>query len=104
MVCKSTLLAVAAALAVVINVDAAAGTYYPPNDHRAVQLNTVQTLLFRKGSMTTGRRTAPVRQMTCVGGGSCGTQYEPDVVTCENIGVDYHTGDPNWKCTANLVN
>ena len=76
--------------------------HYPPHDDRAVELNSIQSLIFRQDAKTTGRRTSAVPQMTCVGGGFCGTKYEPAVVQCTNIGQDYTTGDPTWKCTAEL--
>ena len=77
---------------------------YPPHDEKAVELATVQSLIFRSDSKTTGRRTSPVPQLTCVGGGACGSGAEPQVVHCTNIGVDYANGDPTWKCTAELEN
>lgn len=77
---------------------------YASNDERAVELNSIQQLVLRKGAMTTGRRTSPVPQLKCVEGSVCGTQYEPNVIHCMNIGVDYNTGDPSWKCTAELDN
>lgn len=83
------------------------GNHYAPNDDRAVQLNTIQTLIFRKGAMTTGRRTSPVPQLTCTptsGSSACGSGYEPSVIKCSNIGIDYNTGDPSWQCTAELEN
>jgi hypothetical protein len=82
-----------------------AGKYrYPPNDDKAVELANVQSLIFKQNAMTTGKRTSPVSQLTCVGGGACGTDGEPQVVHCSNIGIDYANGDPTWKCTAELEN
>ncbi|KAF9929980.1 hypothetical protein BGZ67_006024 [Mortierella alpina] len=49
--------------------------------------------------MTTGRRTSPVPQTSCVGGNACG-DYEPDVIQCKNAGFD--GGDVQWKCQADL--
>jgi hypothetical protein len=85
-------------------VASAGGHHYAPNDEKAVELKTIQSLIFRKGAMTTGRRTSPVAQLACTGGGACGSGYDPSVVHCSNIGVDYATGDPSWKCTAELEN
>jgi len=82
----------------------AKGHYYNPHDDRAVELSTIQSLIFRKDSMSTGRRASPVPQLTCVGGGACGGYGEPTVVHCTNIGTDYANGDPTWKCTAELEN
>ncbi|GBG26182.1 Store-operated calcium entry-associated regulatory factor [Hondaea fermentalgiana] len=50
--------------------------------------------------MTTGRRSAPVPQLTCVGG-DC--SFEPDVVQCRNVGTDSY-GEVQWACTAQLPN
>jgi len=90
----------------IVNESLALGSkhYFTPNEDQAVELSTVKSLIFRKDSMTTGRRTAPVPQLSCVGGGACGGYYEPTVVHCTNIGVDYASGDPTWKCTAELEN
>ncbi|KAF9561831.1 hypothetical protein EC968_005587 [Mortierella alpina] len=49
--------------------------------------------------MTTGRRTSPVPQTSCVGGNACG-DYEPDVIQCKNAGFD--GSDVQWKCQADL--
>ncbi|KAG9325192.1 hypothetical protein KVV02_002046 [Mortierella alpina] len=68
-------------------------------NHKKVRLRDVQTLTFQKGRMTTGRRTSPVPQTSCVGGNACG-DYEPDVIQCKNTGFD--GGDVQWKCQADL--
>lgn len=72
------------------------------SDPRAVELNSISNMVFKKGEWTTAGRTRSVRQLQCVGGGACGSKSEPDVIQCTNTGVDYATGDPNWKCTAEL--
>ena len=82
----------------------ARGHYYNPHDDRAIELAEVKQLTFRKDALTTGRRTSAVPQLSCVGGGACGTYGEPAVVHCTNIGTDYANGDPTWKCTAELEN
>ncbi|KAF9947996.1 hypothetical protein BGZ72_010085 [Mortierella alpina] len=51
--------------------------------------------------MTTGRRTSPVPQTSCVGGNACG-DYEPDVIQCTNAGFDGN--DVQWTCQADLPN
>jgi hypothetical protein len=68
----------------------------------AVLLENVKALTFNRGRMTTARRTAPIPQLSCVGGSA---QYEndlqPDVVQCVNVGKD----DGNkiqWRCEADL--
>lgn len=74
-----------------------------PEDPRALLLSSVPQLVFRQGFQTvSGGRTKPVPQLSCTRGAACGTQHEPSSVLCENIGEDYNTGDPNWKCTADL--
>ena len=74
---------------------------YGPNNPNAVRLDSIKSLVFKRNEMTKGQRTRPVPQLTCVSGAYCGYN-EPAVVLCENIGIDYTTGDPNWKCTAEL--
>ncbi|KAG0054608.1 Store-operated calcium entry-associated regulatory factor [Gryganskiella cystojenkinii] len=64
-----------------------------------VLLRDVQTLTLHRGRMTTGRRSSPVPQLSCVGGNACG-DYEPDVVQCTNAGFD--GSDVQWKCQADL--
>ena len=51
-------------------------------NHKKVLLTDVDTLVLREGHMTTGRRSNPVSQLTCLG--DC--RGKPDVVVCENIG------------------
>ena len=66
-------------------------------NHKKVLLTDVDTLVLREGHMTTGRRSNPVSQLTCLG--DC--RGKPDVVVCENIGSDGK--DAVWKCTADIV-
>lgn len=101
---KRTIVLLALVLAGYSSPTLAKPTHYSPHDDRAVELNSIPQLVLRKGAMTTGRRTAPVPQLKCVEGSACGTSSEPNVVHCTNIGVDYSTGDPSWKCTAELEN
>ncbi|KAI1314711.1 hypothetical protein EDD11_001833 [Mortierella claussenii] len=68
-------------------------------EHQKILLRDVQTLTLHRGRMTTGRRAAPVPQVTCAGGNACG-DYEPDVVQCTNAGFD--GSDVQWKCQADL--
>ncbi len=57
---------------------------FPSGHSDRVLLENVQTLTFRRGERTTGRRSAPVAQLACVSG-DCG---EPvDVVQCTNVGL-----------------
>ncbi|CAG8535147.1 11142_t:CDS:2 [Funneliformis caledonium] len=64
-----------------------------------VLLENVRALTLHKGKYTTGRRTKPIKQITCVGG-DAGCSYEPDVIQCRNVGSD--GSNPNWKCEATL--
>mmetsp|Transcript_13908 Transcript_13908/g.27023 ORF Transcript_13908/g.27023 Transcript_13908/m.27023 type:complete len:300 (+) Transcript_13908:305-1204(+) len=63
-----------------------------------VLLEKVSALTFRKGMMTTGRRSSPVPQLACVGG-DC--SFQPDIVQCRNVGTDSY-GEVQWECTAQL--
>ena len=60
-----------------------------------VKMRDVETLLFRKELMTTGRRSKPVSQMICEGH-PC-KKNAPDSISCKNIGWDGK--DPIWDCT-----
>ena len=60
-----------------------------------VKMRDVETLLFRKEIMTTGRRSKPVSQMICEGH-PC-KKNAPDSISCKNIGWDGK--DPIWDCT-----
>lgn len=66
-------------------------------NHKKVLLKDVDTLVLREGHMTTGRRSNPVSQLTCLG--DC--RGKPDVVVCKNIGSDGK--DAVWECTADVV-
>lgn len=57
----------------------------------------VTAITLSRTGMTTGRRSAPVPQMTCVGG-PC--RYAPSTVLCSNAGFD--GSDVLWKCKADL--
>jgi hypothetical protein len=65
-----------------------------------VLLEQVQALTFTSGRMTSGRRSAPVPQLSCVGG-DCVSAAEPEVVQCRNVGLD-DTGEVQWRCEARL--
>jgi hypothetical protein len=68
-----------------------------------VLLRDVTTLTFEDGHYTTGRRSAPVKALNCVGG-SASRDYSslPKVVQCRNVGFDGN--DVQWKCDAELDN
>eukprot|EP00968_Pinguiococcus_pyrenoidosus_P022427 scaffold3226_cov251-Pinguiococcus_pyrenoidosus.AAC.10 len=63
-----------------------------------VLLDSVQSLTFFNGRMTTGRRLPPVPQLQCESG--CHLA-EVDAVQCVNSGGDGF-GNVNWKCEADL--
>ena len=50
--------------------------------------------------MTTGRRSAPVPQLSCVGGSGSGRGWEPAVVQCYNRGWDGR--EVQWECKADM--
>jgi hypothetical protein len=66
-------------------------------NHKKILIKDVDTLVLREGHMTTGRRSNPVPQLTCLG--DC--RGKPDAVVCKNIGSDGK--DAVWKCTADIV-
>jgi len=68
----------------------------------AILLEQIQVLTFNKGQMTTGRRSAPMSQLQCVGG-SASSYYDqfPSTVQCRNVGSDGY-GNVQWECKADL--
>jgi hypothetical protein len=65
-----------------------------PNKER-ILLSSITAMPLVQGSMTTGRRHAPVPQLVCTGA-YCGN-YQPNTVLCSNVGTD--GTDPVWQCT-----
>ena len=62
-----------------------------------VLLRDVQTLTLHQGKWTTGKRTRPVPQLTCIGGTNrC--KHLPATVQCYNRGSDGQ--DVQWECKA----
>lgn len=68
-------------------------------NYKKVKLQDVQVLTLHQGQMTTGRRSSPVPQLTCVGGSARGL-YNPEVVQCYNRGWDGL--DVQWECKMDL--
>ena len=68
--------------------------------HEKVLMNSINSLSFRQGQMTSGRRSSPVPQMSCVEG-PCA--YSPGSMMCTKVGYN-ENGDPNWKCEGNMQN
>lgn len=67
-----------------------------------IKLKDIEVLTLHKGKMTTGRRTSPVPQLTCIGGTAGCRSYQPDVVQCSNKGSDGY--DIQWQCKAEMDN
>lgn len=65
--------------------------------HRSVPLSSVEALTLQSGRMTTGRRTAPINQLSCRGA-NC--MFAPSSVRCTNAGFD--GTDTQWDCKAEL--
>lgn len=66
-----------------------------------MQLKDVKSMTFYYDRWTTGKRTAPVLQLDCVGGDACSlSNYLPTVVQCQNVGMNGY--EVQWKCTAEL--
>lgn len=72
---------------------------YGRNSAERVRLSDVQTLTLHKDRMTTGRRSRPVQQLSCVGGSGCKV-FTPAVVQCYNRGSD--GVDVQWECKADM--
>lgn len=99
----SLLLAFLALLALLCLAPTWASAYDDSGGDESVLLSQVRTLVFKRGKLTAGRRSSPIPQLSCVGG-PCDAANIPDAVMCEQIGTDYATNDPQWKCTATLLN
>ena len=67
-----------------------------------ILLEDVGALVLKPGDMTSGRRAAPLSQLSCIGGVGCDGKYALDSVMCKNIGTDGN--DVNWECTAEMPN
>ena len=71
-----------------------------PNDR--VLLQGMSALTLYQGAMTAGRRSAPVPQLTCVGGtAGCGVG-QPKVVQCYNRGWDGYDVQVQTHQVANI--
>lgn len=66
-----------------------------------VLLKDVSVLTLYKDQRTTGRRSSPVPQLTCVGGSAKG-DFTPNVVQCYNRGSD--GSDIQWECKTDMDN
>lgn len=68
--------------------------------HQSIPLRDVEVLTLHNGQMTTGRRSAPVPQLNCVGGRARAQAHRVKTVQCYNRGFDGL--DVNWECQAEL--
>jgi len=76
------------------------GTTLVHGKYSKVKLKDVEVLTLVEGRMTTGRRSSPVPQFTCVGG-SCNA-FTPNIIQCYNRGSDGL--DVQWECKAEMDN
>ena len=67
----------------------------------AVLLSKVRSLTLQFEKLTSGRRSSPIPQLTCIGGNARG-KYEVDVMQCKNSGSEYDVEDIQWTCQASL--
>jgi len=66
-----------------------------------VLLSDVTSVTLHHGGMTTGRRSSPIPQASCVGGSArCPNWARPSVIQCTNKGSD--GVDAQWECVAEL--
>lgn len=79
-----------------------AGTSHGWGEAERVRLEDVQVLTLTRGAMTTGRRSAPLPQLHCVGG-TGRDEVQPDSVQCYNRGMDGR-GVVQWECMADMDN
>jgi hypothetical protein len=68
-----------------------------------IRMDSLTALTFRSGALTTGRRTAPIPQLNCLGSRALCAKYQPPVIQCTPVGSD-GDGGLEWKCEADLVN
>lgn len=69
---------------------------HDPAQYNAVPYDSITSLTFTKGSMTTGRRFAPQLQLQCTGGND--PAFIPEKIHCKRL-LDM---DSDWQCTALL--
>ncbi len=73
------------------------------SNHDRVLLADMKAVTLENGKMTTGRRSSPVPQLSCVGGtAGCYGSNQPRTVQCLNRGSDGN--DAQWECKATLDN
>lgn len=77
-------------------------TYIIASNHNdAVLLKNIEVLTLYKNQMTTGKRTAPVAQLMCVGGAAQHlAQEKVEIVQCYNKGFDGRS--QAWECVTEI--
>lgn len=98
---STTTIIVLAATLLLISTNPCIAAWGFGSDPGKVLLKDVQVLTLRTGQMTTGRRSSPVSQLTCVGGSAAG-KFNPQVVQCYNRGWD--GVDVQWECKSDMDN
>jgi len=66
----------------------------------AMLLDQIKVLTFEENKRTNARRVSAIPQLQCIGGNARGSQYQPNIVQCHNMGSDGY--DVQWKCEAEL--
>ncbi|KAH9413300.1 Store-operated calcium entry-associated regulatory factor [Dermatophagoides pteronyssinus] len=66
-----------------------------------VLLKDIQALTFQSGTSTKSRRSSPIQQLTCTGGGHCDS-VQLSTVQCYNRGSDGQS--IQWECKADMPN
>lgn len=97
----SSLFAVLLSLCIVTNASLAIIQGADGKEYNSILMSDIKALTFNRGEMTAARRSAPVPQLSCVGGTAVDdTDFYPDVVQCTNTGHDGKS--VQWKCEADL--
>jgi len=92
---------IGAALTLLAIAGAARAGYGSHGGGGRVLLQDLSVFTAKQGQMTTGRRSAPVPQMKCIGG-SAGCSHAPTTMQCYNRGYDGY--DVQWECKGDMDN
>ncbi|OTF79830.1 DUF1183 domain containing protein, partial [Euroglyphus maynei] len=68
-------------------------------DNDRIKLKDIQTLTLYSDRWTKSRRTSPIQQLTCVGGGQC-NRINIQSAQCYNRGSDGQS--IQWECKADM--
>ena len=66
----------------------------------AVMLKDIQVLTLHKGRWTTGKRSAPITQLNCIGGSAKHLAQKVEIVQCYNKGFDGRS--QAWECVTEI--